>query len=82
MKDSIELISNYGEISYLEKVPNEDKTYMFKTECSYRYGKIHGKSFIDPLGGPMIIEGSFLEEANSKVKSIFHIKGGCIIIFE
>lgn len=41
------------------------------------------RKFIDPSGGPMIVEGSLLEEANAVVKSINFIAGyGHTITFE
>lgn len=43
----------------------------------------NGKLFIDPAGGPMIIVGSYLEEAEAVVKSIDHVMGmGYTITFE
>lgn len=63
----------------------ESKTYILKTEFSYmRSGYIKEKQkFIDPSGGPMIIEGEILEEAGMKVKAIDFIEGyGYAITFE
>ena len=41
------------------------------------------KKFIDPSGGPMIVEGEYLEEAEAVVKSIDHVMGvGYAITFE
>jgi hypothetical protein len=49
-----------------------------------RIGYVDDKhKFIDPSGGPMIVEGSLLEEANAKVKSIDFVTGfGHTITFE
>ena len=49
-----------------------------------RIGYVDDKyKFIDPSGGPMIVEGSLLEEANAKVKSIVFVAGfGHTITFE
>ena len=42
-----------------------------------------GKKFIDPSGGPMIIVGYKLEEADAVVKSIDFVNGyGWTITFE
>ena len=49
-----------------------------------RMGYIDNKNkFIDLSGGPMIVEGTLLEEANAVVKSIDFITGfGYTITFE
>ena len=42
-----------------------------------------GNEFIDPSGGPMIVVGHMLEEAEAVVKSIDFVKGyGYTITFE
>ena len=89
MEDIIKLRSRYGAINYLKKMPKPDgtdsKTYVLKTDVpTLRVGEVQGgNKFIDPSGGPMIVEGSLLEEANAVVKSIDFIAGyGYTITFE
>ena len=63
----------------------ESKTYVIKTDApTLRIGYVEDKRrFIDPSGGPMIVEGSLLEEANAVVKSIDFVVGyGHIVTFE
>ena len=89
MKDIIKLHSR-GEVNnYLKKMSRPDglesKTYALKTDIPYlRTGTIDGgKKFIEPSGGPMIVEGYMLEEAGVKVKYIDHAMGqGYLITFE
>ena len=89
MEDIIKLRSRYGTANYLKKMPkpdgSESKTYVLKTEVStLRVGKVQeGNEFIDPSGGPMIVVGHMLEEAEAVVKSIDFVKGyGYTITFE
>ena len=89
MEDIIKLHSRGGVNNYLKKMkrPNgeESKTYVIKTDMpTLRMGYVEEKrKFIDPSGGPMIVEGSLLEEANAIVKSIDFIAGyGHTITFE
>lgn len=89
MKDSIELKSRGDEHNYLRKLNRTDGTesytYLLKTSTYYmRSGYTEKKKmFIDPAGGPMIIVGSYLEEAEAVVKSIDHVMGmGYTITFE
>ena len=89
MKDSIELKSRGDEHNYLRKLNRTDGTesytYLLKTSTYYmRSGYTEKKKmFIDPSGGPMIVEGEYLEEAEAVVKSINHISGkGYAITFE
>lgn len=89
MEDIIKLHSRGGVNNYLKKMksPNgeESKTYVLKTDMpTLRVGEVQGgNKFIDPSGGPMIVEGSLLEEANAVVKSINFIAGyGHTITFE
>lgn len=89
MKDLIELKSRYEEHNYLRKLAkldgSESRTYMLKTS-TYTMGSgmtNKKKKFIDPLGGPMIVEGEYLEEAEAVVKFIDHVMGqGYAITFE
>ena len=89
MEDIIKLCSRGGANNYLKKMKRlngeESKTYVIKTDIpTLRSGYIEDKrKFIDPSGGPMIVEGSLLEEANAVVKSIDFVVGyGHIITFE
>lgn len=89
MKDLIELKSRGEEHNYLRRLVNPDgsesHTYMLKTSThTMRSGLIDKKKkFIDPSGGPMIVEGEYLEEAEAVVKSIDHVMGqGYAITFE
>ena len=88
MEDIIKLHSRGGANNYLKKMKRlngeESKTYVIKTDIpTLGAGYIEGKKFIDPSGGPMIIEGSLLEEAYAVVKSIDFVAGyGHIITFE
>ena len=89
MEDIIKLHSRGGVNNYLKKMkkPNgeESKTYVIKTDMpTLRMGYVEGnKKFIDPSGGPMIVEGYTLEEAGAIVKSIDSVVGyGHTITFE
>ena len=89
MEDIIKLRSGYGTVNYLKKMPkldgSESKTYVLKTDIpTLRVGEVQeGNKFIDPSGGPMIVVGYKLEEANAVVKSIDFVEGyGWTITFE
>ncbi len=90
MKDLIELKSRGEEHNYLRRLVkpdgSESHTYMLKTSTyTMRSGLTDKKKkkFIDPSGGPMIVEGEYLEEAEAVVKSIDHVMGqGYAITFE
>lgn len=90
MKDVIRLNSRDRTKTYLEKlVANNDNsksyTYILRTDSSYiRTGRLNnGSEFIDPSGGPMIVVGCKLEEANAIVKSIHYVENyGYAITFE
>ena len=89
MEDIIKLCSRGGANNYLKKMKRlngeESKTYVIKTDIpTLRGGYVEDKrKIIDPSGGPMIVEGSLLEEANAVVKSIDFVVGyGHIITFE
>ena len=89
MGDIIKLHSRGGANNYLKKMKRlngeESKTYVIKTDIpTLRAGYVEDKrKFIDPSGGPMIVEGLLLEEANAVVKSIDFVVGyGHIITFE
>ena len=89
MKDLIKLKSRGYEESYLKRLKkldgSESKTYVLKVSTPYlRGGEVEGgKKFIDPSGGPMIVVGDYLEEAEAVVKSIDFVEGyGWTITFE
>ena len=89
MEDIIKLRSRYRAVNYLKKMPkpdgSESKTYVLKTNIpTLRVGEIQGgNKLIDPSGGPMIVVGDYLEEAEAVVKSIdFTIGYGYTITFE
>ena len=89
MKDLIKLKSRGYEKNYLKKLKrpddSESNTYVLKVATPYlRCGEVEGgKKFIDPSGGPMIIVGYKLEEADAVVKSIDFVNGyGWTITFE
>lgn len=81
MEKIIKLNSRGGANNYLKMMMkpdgSESKTYLIKTDMpTLRMGYVGEKNkFIDPSGGPMIVEGSLLEEANAKVKSIDFVTG-------
>ena len=76
MKDLIKLRSRGEARNYLKKLAKKDGseslTYVLKANVPYfRVGKTaNRKKFIDPNGGPMIVVGDLLEEANAIVESI------------
>lgn len=81
MENIINLNSRGGTKNYLKKMTkadgSESKTYVLKSS-SYmlRAGYVDEKhKFIDPSGGPMIVEGSFLPEADAVVEAITFVPG-------
>ena len=88
MNDIIKLDSRYKENNYLKMLKKPDgsasKTYVLKVSTPYlRIGTVDNKKFIDPSGGPMIIVGENLKEAEAIVKSIDFVEGyGWTITFE
>ena len=89
MEDIIRLHSRGGVNNYLKKMKRlngkESKTYVIKTDIpTLRMGYVEEKrKFIDPPGGPMIVEGLLLKEAKAVVKSIDFIVGyGYTVTFE
>ena len=89
MKGLIELKSRGEEHNCLRRLGkpdgSESHTYMLKTSTyTIRSGLTDKKKkFIDPSGGPMIVEGEYLEEAGATVKSIDYVMGqGYAITFE
>ena len=80
MNDIINLTSGVYEKNYLKKLKKPDntesKTYVLKVSNPYlRTGVIDGKKFINPSGGPMIIVGETLKEAEAVVKSVDYTIG-------
>ena len=64
---------------------SKSKTYVLKVSTPYlRSGEVEGgRKFVDPSGGPMIVVGGYLEEAEAVVKSIdFTVGYGYTVIFE
>lgn len=89
MEEIIKLKSRDREENYLKRLPKSDglesKTYVLKVSTpTLRVGSVEGgNKFIDPVGGPMIIVGSKLEEANAVVKSIDFVEGyGWTVTFQ
>lgn len=83
MKDNVVLNSRYNTKSnILKKV--SDNRYKLETKLNYRTGLIsEGKKFVDPSGGPMIVEGEYLYEIGKTVKRIDFVQGeGTFIVFE
>lgn len=69
MKDIIKLDSRDGTENILIKV--SEKKYKLKTPYGYRVCYKGDKiKFIDPSGGPMIVVGEKLPEADAVVESI------------
>lgn len=69
MKDIIKLNSRGYNGNSLEKVV--DRKYKLTSELCYRAGKTNGGlNFIDPAGGPMMVEGEYLEEAQAFIDTI------------
>lgn len=79
MKNIIFLNSREGgsTLHLMTKADKTDsKTYLLKTSLLVRTGNLeNGKKFLDPSGGPMLIEGSYLKEAEMTIKSIDHVIG-------
>ena len=64
---------------------SESKTYILKSEIPYiMVGWTNEKyKFVEPSGGPKIIENSILPEANAKVETITYVKNyGYTITFK
>lgn len=85
MKSIIILRSRGSTKNYLEKIPEEKKTYLLKSELdTIRVSQDkEGYVFVDLSGGPFIAKGAYLEEANAVVKSIDYLQGqGFTITFK
>lgn len=69
MKDIIKLNSRDGTNNVLLKVA--ENKYKLKTPYCYRAGFVsENKAFIDPSGGPMMVVGEYLPEADAYIESI------------
>lgn len=81
--DRVVLKSRYNTRSNVLVKVSENR-YKLETQLSYRCGKVSaGKKFVDPSGGPMIIEGEFLDEVGKTVKRIDFVQGeGTFLEFE
>ena len=84
MEDIIKLKSGYKEENYLKKLPESDGSGSKTCIPTVRTGESDdGNKFIDPSGGPMIMAGSELEEAEAVVRSTDFVEGyGRTITFE
>lgn len=89
MEDIIKLSSRGGNNNHLKKLKKTDngesKTYALKLDSNYlRSGFVDDtRRFVDPPGGPMIVEGEFLKEANAVVDKITAVPGsGYYITFK
>lgn len=89
MKETITLTSRDKTSTYLRQLKRPDgtptNTYMLKTSgLTLRVGKDSlGRDFIDPSGGPMLIKGCKVAEADAVIKSIDFTEGlGYTITFE
>ena len=89
MEDIIKLNSHDGSNNYLKKLniePYEGKqAYVLKTSYRYsiRMGTVKdGISFVDPSGGPMLVEGDSLNGKYKIIKIEFLKYVGTIIILE
>lgn len=81
--DTVVLNSRYNTKSNLLIKVSENR-YKLETKLSYRCGKVSAdKKFVDPSGGPMIVEGEYLYEIGKTVKRIDFVQGeGTFIEFE
>lgn len=81
--DRVVLKSRYNTRSNVLIKVRENR-YKLETQLSYRCGKVSAdKKFVDPSGGPMIIEGEFLDEVGKTVKRIDFVQGeGTFLEFE
>lgn len=81
--DRVVLNSRYNTRSNVLVKVSENR-YKLETQLSYRCGKVSAdKKFVDPSGGPMIIEGEFLDEVGKTVKRIDFVQGeGTFLEFE
>lgn len=72
MKDIIKLNTHDGSNNYLEKLPNTINEYTLKTSIEFiRCGEVaENKKFVDPNGGPMLVEGEQLPAIDIKAKII------------
>ena len=81
--DRVVLRSRYNTRSNVLVKVSENR-YKLETQLSYRCGKVSaGKKFVDPSGGPMMVEGELLREAGKVIRRIDFVQGeGTFIEFE
>lgn len=81
--DRVVLNSRYNTKSNILVKVSENR-YKLETKLNYRCGKVSAdKKFVDPSGGPMIIEGEYLYEIGRIVKRIDFVQGeGTFLEFE
>lgn len=81
--DRVVLNSRYNTKSNILVKVSENR-YKLETKLNYRCGKVSAdKKFVDPSGGPMIIEGEYLYEVGGTVKRIDFVQGeGTFLEFE
>lgn len=81
--DTVVLNSRYNTKSNILVKVGENR-YKLETKLSYRCGRVSAdKKFVDPSGGPMMIEGEVLEELGKVIKRIDFVQGeGTFIEFE
>ena len=81
--DRVVLKSRYNTRSNVLVKVSENR-YKLETQLNYRCGKVSAdKKFVDPSGGPMIIEGEFLDEVGKTVRRIDFVQGeGTFLEFE
>jgi hypothetical protein len=85
--NKIKLQSHDGTNNYLEELEGRPNQYKLITPLDFLRGGYIGENyFVDPSGGPMIIEDNLLECYGNKsytVKNITNERGiGCIITLE
>ena len=69
MKDINKLDSRDGTENSLVKIA--ERSYKLETPYSVRGGFLSdNRTFIDPSGGPMLVEGEYLPEADAYIESI------------
>lgn len=89
MEDVYKLKTRGSAQTFLRKLYStegeETCSYLLKTDSLImRTGEVEvGKKFIDPSGGPMIVEGEVLREVGKRVKYLdFSAGNGWVVTFE
>ena len=73
--DRVVLNSRYNTKSNILVKVSENR-YKLETKLNYRCGRVSAdKKFVDPSGGPMMIEGEVLEELGKVIKRIDFVQG-------